>query len=290
MGLFIFFVFVLVCTSVCSPGQPLKSSLLSLPSLGSQTASHTQLFLTLTSSKLCVFKFFFLLYSVSCLYFFSNVLCVNVILIKELEYRTNKKAKVTLELVLCSLWRKKCFGFLLLFFFFPSYCQIVSGYEKKTASHLPVCEKSRYKVARAVNLCDRILFCAPEGGRLSSHKRGGCLLHPCSFLLSPGFIEHFMGLCCLCCGNFVFYQTGSHVTSQCSQGSASTPCLQGSQRHPPCLPVLSPCCFPCLTVPSLTPRVLVCAIKGPDSQFISFVFCSVICQGGIQPVVLFLCI
>lgn len=116
---------------------------------------------------------FFLFYSVSCLYFFSSVLCVNVILIKELEYRANKKAKVTLELVLCSLWRKRCFGFLFFVFFF-SYCQIVSGYEKKTASHLPVCEKSGYKVARA------------GGGRLSSHKRGGCLLLPVPSCLVPG--------------------------------------------------------------------------------------------------------
>lgn len=72
------------------------------------------------------------------------------------------------------------------FCFFSSYCQIVSGYEKKTASHLPVCEKSRYKVARAVNLCDRILFCAPEGGRLSSHKRGGACSTPVSSCLVLG--------------------------------------------------------------------------------------------------------
>lgn len=153
----------------------MKSPSLSLPSLGSWTASHTQLFLTLISSKLCVFTFFFCFILFPVYIFFSSVLCVNVILIKELEYRANKKAKVTLELVLCSLWRKKCFGFLFFVFcFFFSYCQIVSGYEKKTASHLPVCEKSGYKVARA------------GGGRLSSHKRGGCLLLPVPSCLVPG--------------------------------------------------------------------------------------------------------
>lgn len=86
------------CFSLYLSMQPrlafeVKSPSLSLPSLGSWTASHTQLFLTLISSKLCVFTFFFCFILFPVYIFFSSVLCVNVILIKELEYRANKKLK-----------------------------------------------------------------------------------------------------------------------------------------------------------------------------------------------------
>lgn len=107
-----------------------------------------------------------------------------------------------------------------------------------------------------------ITFCSVLlGGRLSSHKQGGCLLHPCSvpvqpffFLLSPGFIEFFVYACAVCgVVTLCFIRQGlmsSHNVAK--DPPASSPYLQGSQMHPPCLPVLSPCCSPCLKVPSLS--------------------------------------
>lgn len=106
-----------------------------------------------------------------------------------------------------------------------------------------------------------ITFCSVflGGGSVLTSKAGACstpvlsLLHPCFFLLSPRFIEYFVYACTVCgVVTLCFIRQGLRSSHNVAKDPpASSPYLQGSQMHPPCLPVLSPCCFPCLKVPSL---------------------------------------